>query len=1380
MTKTVSVRRRRKKRRTSRNGSGAPALTASERAARRDAAETAALEYAAAGHTNGDAQSAVASTILREVIEAFRDAAAGETSSELPNFPTLSDWVRRAGDAVDTAEASHVGDERAADAELGAFAALTVFIARRWRDTEASSAAAAEDSSSSDDFTVSSNTLSKATCQALSRLVGGADVSAFRRRSGARRAATLHAALRVVEHASVAVRHGRARRGGEEDAAGESREIYGDTPAINDVTTHVLTLLAVLGQEFCLVREHARWRAANGLDDDEAPPPPPLTPELEAALAAAAATANEGSTTDQSTDGSDADILLERMEECHVLLLHALNALRRHVSGREAEESVLNPGTAALLSPTTAAFLHPRFPFRTKLRRRALRLVAAAATVARHAAAPGSSNGNCEAKAVSDAIRENAWPALKVLLEADHPARRSPANGVDPVLLRLDARGTGSGCARGVIETAARCMGTMLCLKSWSWGIAERELVTPFAPSDFWTKARAPHRALALRLYSRLRDASPVLGAGVGAPLLKLWTHATLDPAAGSGKRGKGGDDGDDDGDDDENSLGAEAKGLGRARARLTRAIRAHPKLANALPENTRAATPRGAPLARRAAWVREAFAGVSNACPKEASAAVVAASSGVWDIARSRAREVAGTPGAAAWADAVVGVCVGAARVAPESLHRLPSASMDGDGQTVSDDLFPTRLVATLRRVAERHCHASSAHSSAVNTHESAVATSAFAGPFRADAARVSLKRAEERLRRADEWLRDGFAALAKKSNPGGASPYVFDFADRGMVRALASLVHAAWERGPPREPSRAAATAAATAAWRAMTESIGGGEEREHSRAAQTRLRRFVLAAFVRRALTRVKHRSTTRPAFGSVASACGSLDAVGHLLTAADTRGECDEALRETLPMLGQSILDAVLPPPPPPDLTKSAPREHECVPPVVRVKLYELLTKIVRAAPSLAVTVAHETRMDSPVGEHLRSMLEKPDFHVSDATLSECARALLDACSRAAVAEVVASAGHRGATAARRALDADLAAKGTENSKAAIAHKRWYSAEDVASTAQTMRATLGQHPHLGGGFDDAMRGFTPPSQTSSDADDGKLASVFAGRNGSAAYGRIRTTPGAEAKDSAVGKDVDAAAAAIRFLAALARVSVTNAERIRSVAVPAFRGALGDDGANRSVRTLLASAATELWTACDEPMDTFPPPPGELNNYPAGTSSTGNQSRASPNLGMMNANGPGHSPLVTGEVYREKPRTRWPEDGGSPVGFGTLPESARIKPAPKVSIIGAVVSREPPRGTRRLQNPKTGRSYDMVFVTLGDHRGTRVKCQLIGKKAKAAADVLDREGADGSRTVIGLIGMTPQDRPGKGGVIATVWDPKEDSRLVLRPDHPVARKL
>ena len=38
-------------------------------------------------------------------------------------------------------------------------------------------------------------------------------------------------------------------------AAGES---------VSDAVTTVLTLLAVLGEEFCLLREHARWRAAGG------------------------------------------------------------------------------------------------------------------------------------------------------------------------------------------------------------------------------------------------------------------------------------------------------------------------------------------------------------------------------------------------------------------------------------------------------------------------------------------------------------------------------------------------------------------------------------------------------------------------------------------------------------------------------------------------------------------------------------------------------------------------------------------------------------------------------------------------------------------------------------------------------------------------------------------------------------------------------------------------------------------------------------------------------------------------------------------------------------------------------------------------------------
>ena len=54
-------------------------------------------------------------------------------------------------------------------------------------------------------------------------------------------------------------------------------------------------------------------------------------------------------------------------------------------------------------------------------------------------------------------------------------------------------------------------------------------------------------------------------------------------------------------------------------------------------------------------------------------------------------------------------------------------------------------------------------------------------------------------------------------------------------------------------------------------------------------------------------------------------------------------------------------------------------------------------------------------------------------------------------------------------------------------------------------------------------------------------------------------------------------------------------------------------------------------------------------------------------------------------------------------------------------------------------------------MAFVTLGDHRGARVKAQLIGKKAKSVADVLDREGAT---AVGGGLIDDPQDSPEKRG--------------------------
>ena len=108
-----------------------------------------------------------------------------------------------------------------------------------------------------------------------------------------------------------------------------------------------------------------------------------------------------------------------------------------------------------------------------------------------------------------------------------------------------------------------------------------------------------------MRLYSGLRDASPVLGAGVGAALAQAVDARRAGPRRVLERRRKGLDDADDVHDGGFGEGGADAKGLGRARARLTRAIRAHPKLALALLPNDAATTsdpahPRGASLATR------------------------------------------------------------------------------------------------------------------------------------------------------------------------------------------------------------------------------------------------------------------------------------------------------------------------------------------------------------------------------------------------------------------------------------------------------------------------------------------------------------------------------------------------------------------------------------------------------------------------------------------------------------------------------------------------------------------------------------------------------------------------------------------------------------
>ena len=231
-----------------------------------------------------------------------------------------------------------------------------------------------------------------------------------------------------------------------------------------------LATMAVLGEEFCLLREHARWRAAGGGTGDDhgiashLPAPPPLPPALEAVVRGGDANGANGA----SSEGAEA--LLERMEECHVLLLHGLHALRRHVSHRHSwvsssgrnvggetigGVSMITPGARALLSPTLGAFLHPRFPFRARLRRRALRLVAAAATstslASSAATAAGDADAKAAAKAAASALCEHVWPSLSALLEVDHPARR--AAGVTAAESERGAisTSTSTGCARYVI-----------------------------------------------------------------------------------------------------------------------------------------------------------------------------------------------------------------------------------------------------------------------------------------------------------------------------------------------------------------------------------------------------------------------------------------------------------------------------------------------------------------------------------------------------------------------------------------------------------------------------------------------------------------------------------------------------------------------------------------------------------------------------------------------------------------------------------------------------------------------------------------------------------------------------------------------------------------
>jgi len=407
-----------------------------------------------------------------------------------------------------------------------------------------------------------------------------ADAETFRMHRGTARAIILRALLRCADHAAF-------------------RNVQ-----VRAALIEVLTLMAELGQEYCLIRETMRAKPGESAST-------PLPEHIQASIAelrAERADDNAGDEIEVSLNDDDvALLLLERLEAAHVLLFASMAALRRFVRGPPLA------GREELFCPTLAAFLSPEFPFKIKLRKQALRLVATAVTAA---ARDWGDPKSPEIVALAKNCSEHIWPAMSSLLASDFPARS--ANAPQVVL-------GGSGVTRGVIEGTARVMALLLRSGVWVWGNVEAAIVAPHTPGTFWRLAGAPYRALAMRLYARLLDATPVLYAGVGTPLLKLWALSTMDPSAGE----------------------SGASGVSRARARFSRAAKRHPVLFAAFPSSTLlegCERSENASLEVRGRWFAEVLhqAATTTVSPK-ARLAAIAAANAFWDVLSTREAEVRG-----------------------------------------------------------------------------------------------------------------------------------------------------------------------------------------------------------------------------------------------------------------------------------------------------------------------------------------------------------------------------------------------------------------------------------------------------------------------------------------------------------------------------------------------------------------------------------------------------------------------------------------------------------------------------------------------------------------------------------------------------------------
>ena len=365
-----------------------------------------------------------------------------------------------------------------------------------------------------------------------------ADAETFSLHSSTGRAIVLRALIRCSDHAAYQNVH------------------------VRESLIQLLTLMATLGQEYCLIRDNVQSKQGEAVS--------PLPPHIQAAIDEIHV--NDAETEGETTSKEDevAMLLLERLEAAHVLLYATMAALRRSIRGPPLA------GREELFCPTLAAFIDPAFAFKAKLRKQALRLIAAGVTAAtRDWGDPKSP----EIVALATNASEHIWPKLSDLLAVDIPGR---ASSMGESVVRLSA----SGVTRAVIEGSARLIGLLLRSGVWAWGQAETAILAPHTAATFWRVAMAPQRALAMRLYSRLVDISPIYYGGVGVPLLKLWARATMDPAAGES-----------------------ATGMNRARARIARAAKRHPVLFAAFPNSPSLEgcdSPESVSFERRARWVAE------------------------------------------------------------------------------------------------------------------------------------------------------------------------------------------------------------------------------------------------------------------------------------------------------------------------------------------------------------------------------------------------------------------------------------------------------------------------------------------------------------------------------------------------------------------------------------------------------------------------------------------------------------------------------------------------------------------------------------------------------------------------------------------------------